>query len=138
MGTRKPAGNPVNDSEGDQTPSSGYEVYDRAAILKKIKARSTVNDFPELVETTQQVMTELFLNQAAICLKIQTDYMARKRPLLTMDEFRILNILTDLMRETTAYDYGVDINRAWEFIERQGYKITDAATTSESEKRTVE
>lgn len=128
MVLKKTTAVPTVVSEGDSTPSRGYgyEVFDRAEILKGIGVRSDFSSFEELVETTQKVISELFLNQAAICLKIQSDYMTRKRPLLTMDEFRILNILTDLMREVNAYDYGVDTNRAWEFLERQGYKINES------------
>lgn len=125
----------VDNSEGESSPSSGYEVFDRAAILKSIGVRSSFSDFNELVEATQKIISEMFLNQAAICLKIQTDYMARKRPLLVMDEFRILNILTDLMREVNAYDYGVDTNRAWEFLERQGYKIGAESEISSTDDR---
>lgn len=125
MPPRKTKPDVSQSDEGDNSPSVGYEKFDRAAILKSIGARSQIDDFDQLVETTQKIVIELFLNQASICLKIQKDYMERKRPLLLKDEFAILKTLTDLMTDTTAYDYGVDTNRAWEFLERQGYKISD-------------
>ena len=128
MGRTKPAGTSLSaGDEGELSPSPGYEVIDRANILKAIGALNDLDEFEGVVSTAQKISIEMYLNQAAICLKMQQDYMMRKRPLLPIEEFRILNICSDMMRELTAYDYGVDTNRAWEFLERQGYKISDSS-----------
>ena len=50
---------PTASPEGVESPSRGYgyEVFDRAAILKSIGVRSDFSNFEELVETTQKVIS---------------------------------------------------------------------------------
>lgn len=126
------------DEGGNSPPRPGYDPIEREPILSNIGASYECNDFETLVDTAQKISIEMYLNQAAICLKLQTDYMNRTRPLLPIEDFRILNICSDLMRELTAYDVGVDTNRAWEFLERQGYKITDGSDENEDSSKMTE
>jgi hypothetical protein len=117
--------NLTGDSESDD-PALIFQIFDRAAILASIGVDSELGDFEEFAEATQKALSELFLNQTAICLQNQTSYMSRKRAVQAVDEFRILNILTTLMRQVNSFDLGVDMNRAYELLERQGYKITSS------------
>ena len=121
----------LGDEGGVIPPKPGYDAIVRKTILGKISANDVCTDFETLVDTAQRISVEMYLNQAAICLKLQTDYMARTRPLLPIEDFRILNIISDMMRELNAYDIGVDVNRAWELLERQGYKISDGSEVQE-------
>ena len=85
--------------------------------------------FPELLKSAQQVAIELFMNQAAICLNAQQDYMAYDEgddqnndwnaPL-----FQSLKATTDILRNLTGYDAGIDPNRAIELLERMGYEVS--------------
>lgn len=85
--------------------------------------------FPEIVKSAQQVAVELFLNQAAICLKHQQDYMDYddhddgnndwNAPL-----FQAMKSTTDILRNLIGYDAGVDPNRAIELLERMGYEVS--------------
>lgn len=131
MGKAKPTGITLGTlDEGDNSPS--YEVIDREEILSMLGLSSRCETFEDLQEKAQKISTELFLNQAAICLKYQIDYMERRRPLQHIEDFRILTILSDIMRELNAYDVGVDLNRAYELLGRHGYQIVDPSTSSES------
>jgi hypothetical protein len=117
--------NLTGDSESDD-PALIFQIFDRAAILASIGVDSELGDFEEFAEATQKSLSELFLNQVAVCLQSQTSFMERRRAVLDIDQFRILSILTGLMRQCTSFDLGVDINRSFEFLERQGYKISTA------------
>jgi hypothetical protein len=131
MGKTKPTGFTLGSlDEGDNPPS--YEVIDREEILSMLGLPSKCETFEDLQEKAQKISTELFLNQAAIVLKYQIDYMERRRPLQHIEDFRILTILSDIMRKLNAYDVGIDLNRAWELLERHGYKIVDGSDSDKT------
>jgi len=102
-----------------------YESIERDRVLGAIKAAAgSDGTFEELVSAAQKISIELFLNQSAIVLWQQTEFMARRRALLPIEDFRIWNITSDIMRELLAYDIGINENKAFEFLDRQGYTIT--------------
>ncbi len=118
---------PTATEEASSSVPKAYEPVLRAQILERINARSDISDFETLIDSAQKIAVELFLNQAAICLKMQVDYMNRDRPQQDIEAYRIFNITADVMRELTAYDFGVDSNKAIEFLTRQGYEVSDGS-----------
>lgn len=106
---------------------------DRQAILETIAVSDSPASFAELVEAAQKISRQMYLNQASICLQMQKDYMNRETLLLPIENFRTLKILADLMRELNAYDVSVDQSKAWELLERCGYKITSATDAQPSD-----
>lgn len=116
----------TNDSD---TSTHNRDVINREDILKGWGIRHNPKKFETVADSAQKIAIELFLNQSAICLHLQQRYMDRESMLLPKEEFMILKQLADVLRHLTAFDIGVDINRAWEHLERQGYKITAETDT---------
>jgi hypothetical protein len=129
MATRKSTGTTRLEAADDLSTNVGYEKIVRALVLETIEAESRIDSFETLIDTAQKIAIELFINQGAICLKNQRDYMNRDRPLQNIEDYRIFNITSDIMRELTAYDFGVDSNKAIEFLTRQGYEISEGSST---------
>lgn len=128
MATRKSTGTSRLELSDDLSTNVGYEKIVRELVLETIEAESKIKSFDALIDTAQKIAIELFINQGTICLKNQRDYMNRDRPLQNIEDYRIFNIASDIMRELTAYDFGVDSNKAIEFLTRQGYEISEGSS----------
>lgn len=106
--------------------------FERDDVLEEKGIDPIPATFPETVKSAQQIAIELFMNQAAICLKHQQDYMdydedndqnnSWNAPL-----FQSLKVTTDILRNLTGYDAGIDPNRAIELLERMGYEVNSGS-----------
>jgi len=108
----------------DEFGLSGSEpLIDRAAILAKVGVKNDVTSIEGLTSAAQGIAADLFLSQAAICLKSQQEFYQGTINHVAIEQFRVLNICSDMMRELTGYDIALDPNKAIETLERQGYKV---------------
>lgn len=102
--------------------------FDRDDILEPLEIDPIPATFPEMVQSVQGVALELFMNQAAICLKHQQDYMNYDEGDDDNNEwnnqlFVSLKNTSDILRQLTGYDAAVDPNKAIETLERMGYEV---------------
>jgi hypothetical protein len=111
--------------------STGSEEYDRAEILEAMGLPSDITDFANLIEIAQTVAAEIFANAAIICLKDQREYMSRKKISLDVENFRIMQITANIMRDVCGFDVAVDRNAAFTHLERLGYDITSISDREE-------
>jgi hypothetical protein len=98
-------------------------AIDRAAILARIGLKNNVENIEDLTVIAQGLIVDLFVSQAAICLKSQQEFYKGEIFHVAIEQFRVLNICSDMMRELTGYDLTLDPNKAIETLERQGYKV---------------